>query len=313
MTLPDILENILPPLGSKNPQVKEGTMKFLGRCLSMTTTPPAAPQVKPLSEALAGLLEDSFEGARNEAATCLGTLMKIVGERPLNAIMDQLADVRKAKVKEAFDKATVKCKAGAGAPRSAPAPASKAAPAKKTPASAPPKAATTSDEGLLNDIAPPMARAKPPARLMAKKAGADSEEAPSTSSEPPKAAPKPPSRLMQTKKPTAPAAAAAAAAAASASSSKASKTAAPVASGALDSFKFKHSPEDAEALAADLIPSEMAAGLSDANWKLRLASLEEMTAWMEGAAESVDSEVVTRFLIKKGGAEKNFQVRQKLS
>ena len=59
--------------------------------------------MKPLSEAIASLLEDSFEGARNEAALCLGTLMKIVGERPLNAIMDQLADVRKVKVKEAFD------------------------------------------------------------------------------------------------------------------------------------------------------------------------------------------------------------------
>ncbi len=30
--------------------------------------------------------------------------MKIVGERPLNAIMDQLADVRKVKVKDAIRK-----------------------------------------------------------------------------------------------------------------------------------------------------------------------------------------------------------------
>ena len=37
--------------------------------------------------------------------------MKIVGERPLNGIMEQLADVRKIKVKEAFEKAAVKCKA----------------------------------------------------------------------------------------------------------------------------------------------------------------------------------------------------------
>ena len=78
--------------------------------------------MKPLSEALAGLLEDQFEGARNEAASSLGTVMKIVGERPLNAIMDQLADVRKVKVKEAHEKATVKCKAGSGAgSRAAPA------------------------------------------------------------------------------------------------------------------------------------------------------------------------------------------------
>lgn len=46
--------------------------------------------------------------------------MKMVGERPLNALMDGLADVRKAKVKEAFEKAVVKCtSAKAAPPRSA--------------------------------------------------------------------------------------------------------------------------------------------------------------------------------------------------
>jgi len=98
--------------------VKEGTLKFLGRCLATSKTPVLLVQIKPLAENLATLLEDGFEGARNEAATCLGTLMKMVGERPLNAIMENVADVRKAKVKEAFEKATVKCKAGVvSAPR----------------------------------------------------------------------------------------------------------------------------------------------------------------------------------------------------
>ena len=161
MSINDILPDIMPALGSKNPQVKEGTMKFLSRCLSTTTSPPAQAQLKPLSEVLAGLLEDSFEGARNEAATCLGTLMKIVGERPLNAIMDQLADVRKVKVKEAYEKATVKCKAGAGPPKAPAAAASKPAakkPVSKTPASAP-------SEDVLDDFpAPP--KGKPPAKLM---------------------------------------------------------------------------------------------------------------------------------------------------
>lgn len=169
-TLPDILPDISPALGSKNPQVKEGTLKFLGRCLATSTTPVPQPQIKPLSESLASLLEDSFEPARNEAATCMGTLMKMVGERPLNAIMDGLADVRKTKVKEAYEKATVKCKAG-GAPKPAPPPAAKEAP-KKKPASAPavkkPEPAPPAnelDEGLLAPIEnkPPK---KPPARLL---------------------------------------------------------------------------------------------------------------------------------------------------
>ena len=140
-------------------------MKFLSRCLSTTTVPPPQPQIKPLSEVLAGLLEDSFEGARNEAAVCLGTLMKIVGERPLNAIMDQLADVRKAKVKEAFEKATVKCKGGAGGPPKPPPAAAKAA------SKAPPKKETkppadNDENGLLDDFAPQKPKGKPPARLM---------------------------------------------------------------------------------------------------------------------------------------------------
>ena len=115
----------------------------------------------------------------------------------------------------------------------------------------------------------------------------------------PKPAAKPPARLAQTKKPPPPAAAAAA---------KAGKAAGPVAPGALDTFKYRHNPEDAEVLAADLIPSNIATDLGDANWKLRLAATEEMTSWLEGVAEEVDSEVVVRFIAKKGWNEKNFQV-----
>jgi cytoskeleton-associated protein 5 len=67
-------------------------------------------------------------------------------------------------------------------------------------------------------------------------------------------------------------------------------------------------PEDAEALAADLIPSNIMMDLGDANWKTRLAALEEMTGWIEGVVVEVDAEVVVRALAKKGWAEKNFQV-----
>jgi cytoskeleton-associated protein 5 len=40
-----------------------------------------------------------------------------------------------------------------------------------------------------------------------------------------------------------------------------------------------------------------------------LAALEEMTTWLEGVVQGVDSEVVVRFLGKKGWQEKNFQVK----
>ena len=126
---------------NKNPQVKEGTLKFLHRCLATTTIPPQPAQVKPLGESLAVLLGDGTESVRIEAAGALGTVMKIVGERAMNPVVEPLDDLRKTKVKEAFEKATVKCKAGAPAPpKPAAAPASKAPvklqkapPAKKEP------------------------------------------------------------------------------------------------------------------------------------------------------------------------------------
>ncbi|KIP09127.1 hypothetical protein PHLGIDRAFT_29234 [Phlebiopsis gigantea 11061_1 CR5-6] len=288
-TLPDILPDILPALGSKNPQVKEGTLKFLGRCLATSASPIQPPQIKPLSESLASLLEDSFEPARNEAAVCMGTLMKMVGERPLNAIMDGLADVRKAKVKEAYEKATVKSKAG-GAPKPAPPPAKeppKKAPAAKKATPAPP--ADESNEDLLAPIENKPLK-KPPARLLVPAASSGDTPSASVASAPPV-------------KKLPPAAAAAA---------KPSKAAPAPAAGTLDTFKFKHTPEDADALAAELVPENFAAGLSDSNWKTRLATLEEMTGWVESVAESLDSEVLVRFLGKKGWSDKNFQVSAKL-
>lgn len=95
-----------------------------------------------------------------------------------------------------------------------------------------------------------------------------------------------------------------------AAGAKPSKGGAPPPPGALDSFKYKHTPEDADALATELIPAKFATDLADPNWKVRLAALEEMTDWVSGAAGELDSEVVVRFLGKKGWNEKNFQVRQ---
>jgi cytoskeleton-associated protein 5 len=105
------------------------------------------------------LLEDSFEGARNEAAAALGTLMRMVGERPLNAIVDGLPDVRKSKVKEAYEKATVKAKVGASGPPKPSGPPPTKAPQKKpaskktspkeeTPGPAPEEMSDTSNEPL---------------------------------------------------------------------------------------------------------------------------------------------------------------------
>ena len=76
----------------------------------------------------------------------------------------------------------------------------------------------------------------------------------------------------------------------------------------LDAFKYKHTPEEAESMAMDLIPTQMLTDLGDSNWKTRLAALEEMTLWVEEQIQTADAEVIIRALAKKGWAEKNFQV-----
>jgi cytoskeleton-associated protein 5 len=48
--------------------------------------------------------------------------------------------------------------------------------------------------------------------------------------------------------------------------------------------------------------------LGDANWKIRLTALAEMSSWLEKEVEALDAEVVVRALAKKGWGEKNFQV-----
>ncbi|KAI0721683.1 ARM repeat-containing protein [Cerioporus squamosus] len=300
-TLPDILPDVLPALNSKNPQVKEGTLKFIARCLSTSSTPIPGPQVKPLSEALASLLEDPFEGARNEAAVCLGTLMKMVGKRALSAVVDNLPEVRKAKVEEAFESATVKAKAGSGpapraagkaaAPPVASEPPRKKMPPPKQPPTAELPAVPTESEVLTPTENKPLK--KPPARLTAKKPAAAGGE---DGGPAPAAAPAP-KKLPPT---------------VAAAGAKPAKGGAPPPPGALDTFKYKHTPEDAEALAAELIPAKFATDLADPNWKVRLAALEEMTDWVSGVAGELDSEVVVRFLGKKGWNEKNFQVSAKL-
>lgn len=295
--LPDIIPDLLPALGNKNPQVKEGTLKFLARCLSTSSTPVQPGQIKSLTDPLSTLLEDSFEGARNEAAMCLGTLMKMVGERPLNALMDGLADVRKAKVKEAYEKATVKCKAGSSGP-SKPPPAAKEV--SKKPLTKPPVSSLATVDGLTEE-SPSKPRGKPPAKLMAKKGAAGTASAgdsanPGGASSTPKATP------PTAKKPPP-------AAGATAKGGKPLPAAAP---GELDTFKYKHTPEAAEALAAELMPGSILEGLGDANWKARLAACEEMTSWLEDMMGEVDAEVVVRTVAKKGWNEKNFQVSAKL-
>lgn len=125
-SLSDCMEDIMTYLGNKNPQVKEGTMKFLIRCLCTTRSVPSKPEISAVCDAGKKLLAESTPVLRDGGAEILGTIMKIIGERAMTPLIEGLDDIRKTKVKEFFASAEVKAKE-----KPKPAPAPKAAPAKK--------------------------------------------------------------------------------------------------------------------------------------------------------------------------------------
>lgn len=122
--LTECLEDIYAYLVHKNPQVKEGTMKFLVRCLRTTRDVPSKPEIAQLVESAKKLLAESSPVLREGGAEILGTIMKIVGERAMNPHLEGLDDIRKGKVKEFYEKAEVKAKEKPKAPP----PAAKAPP-----------------------------------------------------------------------------------------------------------------------------------------------------------------------------------------
>lgn len=135
-SLTDNLEEVLEFLKHKNPQVKEGTMKFLIRSLRTTRDPPSKPEVTSIAESAKKLLSESSEVLRAGGAEVLGTVMKIMGERAMGPHLEGLDDIRKTKIKEYFDTAEVKAKdrpkpVAAPPPRAAPAAAPKKTIAKK--------------------------------------------------------------------------------------------------------------------------------------------------------------------------------------
>ncbi|EPQ61549.1 Microtubule-associated protein of the XMAP215-Dis1 family [Blumeria graminis f. sp. tritici 96224] len=109
-SLSDNLEEILENLKHKNPQVKEGTMKFLIRCLKNTREAPSKQEISSIVASAKVLLAEPTEVLRAGGAEVLGTVMKIMGERSMGPHLEGLDDSRKSKIKEYFDNAEVKAK-----------------------------------------------------------------------------------------------------------------------------------------------------------------------------------------------------------
>ncbi|CCX06110.1 armadillo-type protein [Pyronema domesticum] len=109
-SLTECLEDIVENTKHKNPNVKLETMRFLIRCLRTTRDVPSKPEQKQIADTSRALLTDTSAPMRDCAAEAMGTLMKILGERAMNPYMEGLDDIRKTKIKEFFDTATVKAK-----------------------------------------------------------------------------------------------------------------------------------------------------------------------------------------------------------
>lgn len=128
---------------------------------------PTPTSVQAFGDQLVGAMGDSVEANRNAAADALGTLTKLVGERAMAAKIDALDDVRKAKVREAMEKATVKAKPGKAPP---PAAAPKPVQAASVPNAAKPAPPAFSSAPSLKREAPeskPVTAPRgPPARLL---------------------------------------------------------------------------------------------------------------------------------------------------
>ncbi|RIA95528.1 armadillo-type protein [Glomus cerebriforme] len=79
-------------------------------------------------------------------------------------------------------------------------------------------------------------------------------------------------------------------------------------------IRYKFADEDVETRFAELVSEDQTAELSEKNWKLRLAAIENLQNALEGMDPSeVEAELVVRFLSKKPGwKENNFQVLSKV-
>lgn len=299
----EILEHIFTGIKHKNPAVKTESIRFLVRCLRTTKVAPAKADIKPIGDALVTAMADGSPDVRDAGAAGLGTLMKLIGERPMNVFLDGLDDIKKGKIQEEYKTAEVKVKMGGAAGGAG---SASAAPARRPAAAAPAPAAVN------RAAVPPAAlRAKPPAA--APPAAGKENQAPRPVARPPAgmtarpavARPAAGSSSAPARRP---------AAAASTASSSARRAAGGAASGkaaasATEPVKYRFHPDDAEARAADLIPAGIAAQLASGAWKERLQGMTEFNDWLKVEAETVESEIIVRALGKKPGwKESNFQV-----
>ncbi|KAI7908148.1 armadillo-type protein [Cokeromyces recurvatus] len=283
----ELIEDVTVASKHKNPQVRSECFKLLSRRLKEVKEMPGKTEIKSFAEMFKKLLDDADANAREAGADGLGTLMKLIGEKPMLPFTDGLSDIQMGKIKEAYEKATVKVKIAKKPQPSIAPPVKKAPTMTKKPT---PEPMTTDDTPTIandaNSVIPP--KRKPPSRLT----GASSIKKPALSSSKPKTTTAPtPSAVTGSKK-----------------SAKLPPPSTP------EEIKYKYSQEDAEARATEFIPEAIHTDLQQAQWKVRLAAMESLCQHFEEIEGSaIEPEIVIRSFSKKPGwKEMNFQVMGKM-
>lgn len=322
VTISELTEDVTIFAKHKNPQVKEQTFRFLVRSLRSTRIAPSLKtDLKPLADALLLGMEDSFGPVRDSAAEGLGTLQKVVGDRPMAAILDGLDEIKKKKVQEFAEKAEVKCKGAAAAPAAAPNskvsgkfaanPSSKPVLASVSSSFVFARAhdADTDDTIFKHDNAPqsPSGSDKENNRPATQPTKSSSTLGPKSTT----AVPRKPPVLSSMRKP---AQASGPSAPISKPAAKPSAAAMAVKTSAMEPLKYRFTQEDAEAQAETVLPASILADLKDSAWKVRLAACESLQTWIEGEGQTAEAELVVRVLAKTPGwKESNFQIYGKMA
>ena len=88
LELPDLMPCIEEGMQHKVPKVKEEVTVWLNRCLKNPAAKPAAVQSigKPLAELMIKYSDDASAPVRNNTLEVLGSLVGLLGERPLHGV-----------------------------------------------------------------------------------------------------------------------------------------------------------------------------------------------------------------------------------
>ncbi|CAO3595984.1 unnamed protein product [Absidia cylindrospora] len=287
----EVTESIAIAVKHKNPQIRTQSVKLVTRQLQIIPKVPSKLETKTLAELMLKTLDDADGTAREASAEGLGTLMNVVGERPMLAFIDTLDDIKKNKINEYSAKAQVMPKQTM-VKKSATPSIQKAPALKKIVKAIPPVYPKSEPMVIDGEPALPISRPSAPKRkptstlldTRSNKKSALSTSKPKSSTAP-KANAEPPKNVIKL----------------------------PPSSGP-EEVKFKYSPEDAEARVTDHIPTQIWEDIGSSQWKVRLAAMESLHTHLESTVESstIEAEIVIRCLSKKPGwKEMNFQVMTK--